>query len=253
LKFDVEGVAVFVISESTIDHFLKNSLKTEVPGNFGCKGPIFKNYPSGAEPWIALIQRGKCPFNEKIENAMKLNVSGVLIYDPESKESLQSMLVVLFDLPSVFTFGWKANLMQPRDKLFGNLTKGSDCRSLEFIEGSKPKSIKGLPLLTTNFSYNVDKISPLNGTFVKDQEGIMYCGTLTAWSEFDEIIWDRNITRYFHNGTQSYPENTSELIVFGLLLYGSPVLIALVIYLMYRCSEKRMNAQVILFLPYKHC
>jgi len=85
LKFNVEGVAVFVISGSTNDHFPKNSLRTEVPGNLGCKGPFLKNYPSG-ESWIAIIQRGECKYNEKIKNAMKLNASGVLIYDSENKK-----------------------------------------------------------------------------------------------------------------------------------------------------------------------
>ncbi len=45
----------------------------------GCKAPFQENYPS-SEPWIAIIRRGKCTFNEKIANALALNASGVLVY-----------------------------------------------------------------------------------------------------------------------------------------------------------------------------
>jgi len=142
MKFDAEGVAVFVISGLTIESFLRNSLKTEVPDNFGCKGPFLNNYPSG-EPWIAIIQKGRCTFNQKIENAIKLNASGALIYDLESKKSLQPILEGLFKIPSVFTYGWKgkqiSDLMQSHGKVFVNLTKGSYCRSLASIE---EKSLK---------------------------------------------------------------------------------------------------------------
>jgi len=255
LKFDVEGVAVFVISVLTSDRFLKNSLKTEVPDNFGCKGPFLKNYPSG-ESWIAIIQRGNCRFNEKIENAMKLNASGVLIYDSENTKTLKPMLIDLFEIPSVFTFGWKgkhiANLTHYHEKVFVNLTKGSHCRRLPFIKGEKPKAIIELPPLTTNFTYNVDKISPSNGS------SVLYCGTLTAWSEFNEkakqedFIWDWNTTRYVHNETLSYDKKIYTSLAF-LTLLGLPVLMCIMINLILCYMDKNAEVQVIIILPCKHC
>jgi len=254
LKFNVEGVAVFVISGSTNDHFPKNSLRTEVPGNLGCKGPFLKNYPSG-ESWIAIIQRGECKYNEKIKNAMKLNASGVLIYDSENKKTLQPMLVELFEIPSVFTYNWKgkqiANLIQSHEKVYVNLTKGSYCRSSPFVKGEKPKAIIDLAPLTTNFSYNDDKITPSNWT------PVWYCRSQTAWSEFNEkakqedFIWDWNTTRYFNNETLSYSKKNYTILTCSIFL-GLPVLMCTMITLIFRYMDKNIDAEVIIFLPCKH-
>ena len=48
------------------------------------------NYPHD-QSWIAVVKRGKCTFNEKVKNALELNASGVLVYDDENGETLQSM------------------------------------------------------------------------------------------------------------------------------------------------------------------
>ena len=99
----------------------------------GCSGPFIQNWPKD-EPWIALIQRGQCTFNQKISHAESLNASGVLIYDHEEGDgTLQSMKVEPSTLPSVFTYHWKgkelANLFKQHGKVILNIKKGSQKRS----------------------------------------------------------------------------------------------------------------------------
>ena len=61
----------------------------EIDGT-GCFPPFRENYPKD-KPWIAVVKRGKCTFNEKVQNAMRLNASAILVYDDISGEALQSM------------------------------------------------------------------------------------------------------------------------------------------------------------------
>ena len=56
----------------------------------GCFPPFQDNYPHN-EPWIAVVKRGQCTFNEKVKHALELNASGVLVYDDENGKTLQSM------------------------------------------------------------------------------------------------------------------------------------------------------------------
>jgi hypothetical protein len=101
----------------------------------GCSPPFRKNYPTKGEPWIAVIRRGRCTFNEKIANALLLNASGVLIYDDEDGGgNLQTMKVERrFPIPSVFTYHWKGNeilnLMRKIDRVYLALEEGSHCRT----------------------------------------------------------------------------------------------------------------------------
>lgn len=62
----------------------------------GCTLP-FRNSRSGepvpisGEPWIALIQRGGCNFEVKVENAFRSNAVAVLVYNNEKSKKLERM------------------------------------------------------------------------------------------------------------------------------------------------------------------
>ena len=99
----------------------------------GCQGPFVKNWPQN-KPWIALVKRGHCVFNQKIQNAEFLNASGVLVYDYESGNGgLQSMKVKQSSIPSVFTYNWKGReiqkLVKEHDQVMLSVRKGSHCTS----------------------------------------------------------------------------------------------------------------------------
>ncbi|KAI5606952.1 E3 ubiquitin-protein ligase RNF130, partial [Silurus asotus] len=47
--------------------------------------------PPKTTHWIALVQRGKCMFKEKILKASAFNASAVLIYNNSSKEDTVTM------------------------------------------------------------------------------------------------------------------------------------------------------------------
>ena len=92
-----------------------------------------KNWPQN-KPWIALVKRGHCVFNQKIQNAEFLNASGVLVYDYESGNGgLQSMKVKQSSIPSVFTYNWKGReiqkLVKEHDQVMLSVRKGSHCTS----------------------------------------------------------------------------------------------------------------------------
>lgn len=50
-----------------------------------------KLLPQSGEPWIALIVRGRCNFEAKVENAYKSNASGVIVYNDRDSVSLDKM------------------------------------------------------------------------------------------------------------------------------------------------------------------
>ena len=56
----------------------------------GCVPPFLDNYPNN-ESWIAVVRNGQCLINDKIQNALSLNASGVLIYDDREGRPLYSM------------------------------------------------------------------------------------------------------------------------------------------------------------------
>ena len=87
--------------------------------------------PAAGRPWIAIVRRGGCTFNEKISNALALNASGVLVYDNEDGGALESMKVERFPIPSVFTYNWKGEeilgLMGSVGDVYLTLQEGSHC------------------------------------------------------------------------------------------------------------------------------
>jgi PA domain len=46
-----------------------------------------------SEPWIALIRRGHCSYEQKVDNAFKSNASAVLIFNDRESPVLQKMRV----------------------------------------------------------------------------------------------------------------------------------------------------------------
>ncbi|ELT95900.1 hypothetical protein CAPTEDRAFT_213196 [Capitella teleta] len=64
-------------------------VRTEENDSFGCTPPV--NTPARGK-WIALIQRGKCKFGEKIKNAAILrNATAVVIYNHDYNDDLIAM------------------------------------------------------------------------------------------------------------------------------------------------------------------
>lgn len=50
-----------------------------------------RRLPDPGESWIALIKRGKCNFEVKVENAFRSNAAGVLVYNDRDSDSLDRM------------------------------------------------------------------------------------------------------------------------------------------------------------------
>lgn len=53
-----------------------------------------KGNPLPNEPWIALIKRGKCNFEEKVKHAWNHNASGVIVYNDRESINLDKMKIV---------------------------------------------------------------------------------------------------------------------------------------------------------------
>lgn len=62
----------------------------------GCQLPFRssrsdRKLPQPGEPWIALIKRGRCNFEVKVDNAFKSNAAGVLVYNDRESQGLEKM------------------------------------------------------------------------------------------------------------------------------------------------------------------
>jgi hypothetical protein len=62
----------------------------------GCQLPLYSSRTDGklpplGEPWIALIKRGGCNFEVKVENAFRSNAAGVLVYNDRDSATLDKM------------------------------------------------------------------------------------------------------------------------------------------------------------------
>nr|CAD7443123.1 unnamed protein product [Timema bartmani] len=59
-----------------------------------CGLPLVPRYGGGvfpSEPWVALIRRGRCNFDLKVENAFKSNASAVVVYNDRDSPALEKM------------------------------------------------------------------------------------------------------------------------------------------------------------------
>ncbi|CAL8079618.1 unnamed protein product [Orchesella dallaii] len=112
----VSGVVVHVksIRNGTINHY-------------GCD-PII-NEPK--EEWIALIKRGMCDFELKLENAYAKKAVGMIVYDREESESLEDMKLSAYTIPGIFTYKSKgeriANLTDGGTRVDMHITVGEVC------------------------------------------------------------------------------------------------------------------------------
>lgn len=80
---DVGGILVHVTSES--DYKDHTACEPTIRGTNGDALPI--------EPWIALIQRGNCVFEKKVEHAFKHHAVGVIVYNDKDAKNLDKMKI----------------------------------------------------------------------------------------------------------------------------------------------------------------
>ncbi|XP_021954980.1 protein goliath [Folsomia candida] len=89
------GTVVHVRSRRTADGKVNH---------YGCE-PLDGPFPD--RPWIALIKRGNCNFDRKLENAQARNAVAMLVYDLEDRDTLEKMGLSNCrncSIPGVFTY-----------------------------------------------------------------------------------------------------------------------------------------------------
>lgn len=85
----------------------------------GCQLPFRstrpnRQLPEPGTPWIALIKRGKCNFEVKVDNAFKSNAAGVLVYNDRDSSNLDKMKLSSENsrnISAVFTYKWKGEAL----------------------------------------------------------------------------------------------------------------------------------------------
>lgn len=81
-------------------------------------------------PWIALIQRGDCTFDDKIKNAYWNRAVGVIIYNNENSMTLEKMKVIDKErnITAVFTYKWigeeMARIVDRGTQVWVSITEG---------------------------------------------------------------------------------------------------------------------------------
>ncbi|XP_025831761.1 protein goliath isoform X2 [Agrilus planipennis] len=102
----------------------------------GCQLPFKstrsdRRLPRG-EPWIALIKRGRCNFEIKVENAYRSNASGVLVYNDRDSTSLDKMKLSTDsgrNISAIFTYKLKgeqlAKLLENDSEVLVHITVAS--------------------------------------------------------------------------------------------------------------------------------
>ncbi|XP_075234439.1 ring finger protein goliath isoform X4 [Lycorma delicatula] len=107
----------------------------------GCSLPFKNTFHVGNnnnlpnEPWIALVKRGGCNFQVKVDNAFRSNASGIIVYNDRDKAVLEKMKLSPMDLNSnmsaVFTYKWKgeelAHLLDNGTRIYAHVTIASHC------------------------------------------------------------------------------------------------------------------------------
>lgn len=66
--------------------------------NYGCSLPFRSSSGSGElprEPWIALVKRGGCNFQLKVDNAVDSNAAGIIVYNDRDSSGLEKMKLTL--------------------------------------------------------------------------------------------------------------------------------------------------------------
>uniref|UniRef100_A0A1Y1LZ18 RING-type domain-containing protein n=1 Tax=Photinus pyralis TaxID=7054 RepID=A0A1Y1LZ18_PHOPY len=103
----------------------------------GCRLPFRssrgdRQLPKPGEPWIALIKRGHCNFESKVDNAFKSKATGVLVYNDRDSVDLDKMKLSNDNdrnISAVFTYKWKgeeiAKLLENDTKVLVHMTIAS--------------------------------------------------------------------------------------------------------------------------------
>ncbi|XP_050544845.1 E3 ubiquitin-protein ligase goliath-like [Daktulosphaira vitifoliae] len=102
----------------------------------GCAPPVRtipEFLPGG--PWIALVRRGKCSFQTKVDNARRAGASAVIVYNDREATDLDKMKLLPSDprnLSAVFTYKWKgedmARMLEDKNrKVVVKITIASHC------------------------------------------------------------------------------------------------------------------------------
>ncbi|KAK4887654.1 hypothetical protein RN001_003925 [Aquatica leii] len=122
---DVSGIVVHVSAVDNADD------------HTGCKLPFEssrsdKQLPLPGIPWIALIKRGNCNFEDKVSNAFQSHASGVLVYNDRESPDLDKMKLSSEsgrNITAVFTYKLKgekiAKLLENDSKVFLQMTIAS--------------------------------------------------------------------------------------------------------------------------------
>ncbi|KAJ8922524.1 hypothetical protein NQ315_007554 [Exocentrus adspersus] len=100
----------------------------------GCQLPLGSSRSDGSlpppgTPWIALIKRGRCNFENKVENAFRSNAAGVLVYNDRDSASLDKMKLSSDsrrNISAVFIYKWKgeelASKLENDSKVYVHIT-----------------------------------------------------------------------------------------------------------------------------------
>ncbi|KAI5702662.1 hypothetical protein M8J75_002764 [Diaphorina citri] len=113
-------------------------VKSEVTGDSsGCQLPLRpsagRQFPR--EPWIALVKRGGCNFQNKVNNAAAMNATGIIVYNDRESNNLDKMKlsksVQSRNMSAVFTYKWKgeelARLLDNGTRIIAKITIASHC------------------------------------------------------------------------------------------------------------------------------
>ncbi|XP_050434290.1 E3 ubiquitin-protein ligase goliath isoform X2 [Adelges cooleyi] len=82
----------------------------------GCAPPVrvAPDPTFGSGPWIALVRRGKCSFQIKVDNARRAGASAIIVYNDREATDLDKMKLLPSDprnVSAVFTYKWKGEDM----------------------------------------------------------------------------------------------------------------------------------------------
>ncbi|XP_063237773.1 E3 ubiquitin-protein ligase goliath-like isoform X2 [Bacillus rossius redtenbacheri] len=81
------------------------AVRTAAGDPTGCSLPLV-GHPAPAapgEPWVALVRRGRCNFDVKVENAFRSNASAVVVYNDKDFPQLEKMRLHTRNISAVFT------------------------------------------------------------------------------------------------------------------------------------------------------
>lgn len=82
------GATGYVLPLSSFTYACPPANATLAPDNFGCPPLCIRppNHPDENENWIALVERGECPFTDKARAAMNLGARAVIVGGRPSEE-----------------------------------------------------------------------------------------------------------------------------------------------------------------------